>query len=164
MRQGVPARYLADVATGDLYWADSRCVVAAKCLAIQFFNPLYTLGKMTWHLGHLPVAALKGRALSWDLWQLVRSPLYGVAVQLTALYGILCPYEGRKREAQVEFAWQGGVSYREDFRKTKYPKEVSGWEACWRGAHDAQAFYLAYCFQVRGNLRDPHIILRREPA
>jgi hypothetical protein len=99
--------------------------------------------------------------LSHGLFEIIKAPLFGLGVELAALYGIFKPYHGRKFEAMIEKAWQQGASYKKDVRIEPHPCNKKN---CWED-FDTRPFYLAYCFQVRGNVHDTQRIsvIKREP-
>lgn len=106
--------------------------------------------------------------MTTGLFEIVKAPLFFVAVELAALYGIIRPYYGRKFEALLEEAWQQGISFKKDFRFTPAGGKKEGLdcisEGCVQGLFETEphAFYLAHCFQVRGNTSSPKIeVLRR---
>jgi hypothetical protein len=97
------------------------------------------------------------------LYEIVKAPIFGFWAILTGLYGIPKPYHGRKIEAIIERAWENGISFKDDFRNIP-PREGEGClEAFAKDIMQTRPFYLAYCFQVRDNTRDPRIVvIRRE--
>lgn len=104
------------------------------------------------------------QAIGADLWDVVRAPFYGLAMMFSALYGIYDPYVGREYEARVEHALMHNISYKEDFRTKKREAVKNCWPEFIYGIQNAQAFYLAYCFQIRGNINDPSIhVMSRQP-
>jgi hypothetical protein len=101
--------------------------------------------------------------LGTGLFEVVKAPLFGLGCELAAIYGIFKPYHGRKCEALIENAWQQGASYREDLREIPARPNETCWTAAEKDMRTARAFYLAHCFQPRGNVREPHItVIRRE--
>lgn len=99
------------------------------------------------------------------LYEIVKAPPFGCGAVLAGLYGILKPFHGRKIEAMIENAWQKGVSFKEDFRHIPARSGENCWEAFVTDMMSLRPFYLAHCFQVRGNTRDSNIVLiRREPV
>lgn len=90
-------------------------------------------------------------SLSIGLFEIIKAPLFGVGLELAALYGICKPYHGRKFVANIDRAWQRGYSFREDMRRIIRPGDSSMTTAsslCDR----SNPFFLAYCFQPRGNI------------
>jgi hypothetical protein len=197
-----PSRvYSEDVNTGDMYKNEKWDVIAAKCGLVAFGTPLYTLGKMAWHVFDTSMMIIgialetlvevgrqfackrfqKGLVemreglseiagtLGAGLFEVVSAPIFGLGVEVAALYGIFKPYHGRKFVAMIEKAWHKGASYRDDVRKfvmmieKSLPKGASCKDFIKKFSDFAnkpsetfrtRPLYLAYCFQVRGNTRD----------
>lgn len=177
--------YIEEVRTGDLYKNDSVNIVAMKCLMVVLATPIYTMGKICWYLcqttidvsaivldtlykvgqeivyGRLNESSVEMRhefsqlsdAIGDGLFEIVKAPIFALGVELVALYGILKPYHGRKFEALIENAWQKGVSSKNDLRNI--PQKENCVEDLLQGIRDSRPLYLAYCFQVRGNLSNP---------
>jgi hypothetical protein len=104
------------------------------------------------------------QVLANGIFDIVKSPFLAIGCELAAIYGIFKPFHGRKFERIFENAWQNGVSFREDARKFPEPSEKFSWKDFKRDIHNANPFYLASCFQVRGNVKEPRVIVvRREP-
>jgi hypothetical protein len=187
--------YVANTETGELYVDDSKVEVMTKCaLLITMGIPLYTIGQMVWNSvktvvdviviahktfkqaakdlldGECSMAAKTlfdgfiqsiPSSIAENVWKVVQ------ALEAAALYGLYDPYEGRALESRIERLWQGGASYKEDFRYTNTPETDRG--CCAAFANDVQsakAFYLAHCFQVRGQAQDTNSfrILKQEPV
>lgn len=164
--------YICDRATGDLYLNEESYVVAGKCLAMAFATPVYTLATMAWHLGKIPFDIhhflfqqnQPGRSLlelpisvATSLFDAAKAPLFGCAVELSSLYGVLKPYHGRKIEAALEHGWQKGASYREDFRKIPARKGETCLQAARTDISQRKPFFFAHCFQVRGNIHEKRV-------
>jgi hypothetical protein len=98
------------------------------------------------------------------LFEVIKTPIFSLGAQLTCVYGTFRPYHGRKFEAMIEHAWQQGASYKEDFRNVPLRTGENCWSAFVKDVHDAHPFYLAHCFQVRGNVNDPRIVVIRREA
>ncbi|MBS0604326.1 MAG: hypothetical protein JSS60_04720 [Verrucomicrobia bacterium] len=102
-------------------------------------------------------------AFGTGLYEIVKAPFFGLGCELAALYGVVKPFHGRKIEAMIEKAWQNGASYKEDFRNVPARPGETCWQAFRKDMQDAHPFYLAHCFQVRGNVHDPRItVIRRD--
>ncbi len=97
------------------------------------------------------------------IFEIVKAPIFGLGVELAALYGVAKPFHGRKFEALIENAWKKGASYKDDFRNIPARPNESCWQAFVQDIKGSHPFYLAHCFQVRENVNDPRIIvIRRE--
>ena len=98
------------------------------------------------------------------IWNIVKSPLFALGIEFAAIYGIFDPFRGRAIEAKIEHAWQNNVLYKEDLRETQTPDTGSCWRNFVNDVTASQAFYLAWCFQVRGDSNDDkHFkIIKRE--
>lgn len=100
------------------------------------------------------------KVLATGLFNIIKIPLFALGAEIAALYGIFKPYHGRKFEARIEKAWESGASYKEDVRNIPPPGNgESHLTAFFSGVRDTPAFYLAHCFQVRGNTHDPRVVL-----
>ncbi|SRR5581483_11282295 len=93
-------------------------------------------------------------ALSTGLFEIGKSPFFGIGCMLAATYGVFKPYHARKFEALLENAWQQGCSYKEDLRNVPERPNENCWQAFVKDVLDCHTFYLAHCFQVRGNTGD----------
>lgn len=162
--------YVVNTQTGALYWDEDQSLIAWKCFKVFCGAPFYIAGIMAWNFGKAFIEPLRiglahrevveiPKAVALDLWDVVRAPIYGLGMMLTALYGICDPYTGREYEATVENALMHEVSYKEDFRNKKREEVPDCWPELIYGIQNAQAFYLAYCFQIRGNINDPRITI-----
>jgi hypothetical protein len=99
-----------------------------------------------------------------NLFEIVKGPIFGLGTALAALYGTVKPYHGRVFEALMEKAWQQGASYKDDFRNIPPRAGENCWEAFVKDVQLAHPFYLAHCFQSRGNINDPRIVRISPPA
>ena len=182
--------YIEDKLTGDLYIDESASVIAIKCTAIFSVTPLYTAGVIAWNLYQLCGGVARAAAEMFKamrngcsdvsemkrtfsllphtckerLMEMISAPLFGLGMAGAAALGVLKPLHGRSIEALVEKAWHKGASYKDDMRKIPERKAENAWVSCWKDIHSGKEFFLAYCFQVRGNLSDRDIrVLRRAP-
>ena len=97
-------------------------------------------------------------------WYILLTPCFTLAIELVAFCALFKPYSMRKIEAMLEKAWHGGVSYTRDIRKITgiYNMTRSDCMAYLREIHRDRVFYLAYCFQARGNVSEVKVI-KTEP-
>ncbi len=103
------------------------------------------------------------QTLGTGLFEVVKAPLFALGNELAAIYGLFKPYHARKFEAIIEKAWQQGASYKEDLRKVPARPGENDWTSFVKDVQDAHPFYLAHCFQVRGNVNGPGItVIRRD--
>lgn len=196
MRQVSELTYIEDVKTGELYVDESACSIATKCSLIALVLPIFTLGKMGWHvaktpleIGSIAISAISNigqlfaagslweaakeaqceifhifEVLSNSLFEVVKAPLFALGCEFVAIYGIFKPYHGRKFEALIENAWQQGASQKLDFRNIPARPGESCLTAFFKDVLEPRPFYLAHCFQVRGNTRDSLItVTARNP-
>jgi hypothetical protein len=143
--RGEEISYLMKKETGDLYWDEDVAPVAVKCALVFVATPLYTLGVMSWYALQIPFDLLDPKKIVKDIWNVARVPIYALGMELALCYGLITLdlYGAREKEAAVESALWRGASYKEDLRMKN------------RGENDkVKAFYLAWCFQKRGNIRD----------
>src|ERR1700722_1105444 len=108
---------------------------------------------------------LQGVEIAGDeLIEVVKAPLFGLGAELAAIGGMIKPHRFRAWEAIVENRWQNGISYKEDFRNIPPREGENCWQAFVKDIQEKRPFYLAYCFQVSGNVNDPCIhVIRRAP-
>ena len=155
--------YTVGVMAWNVYITSSKVVEATgrmirdmgKEIALgRFYQASLVYDKETTHIS---------TAFKNGLWGCATAPLFGLMLEGAGIITIFRPYQGRKIEAIIEKAWRQGMSYKADIRKIKKRDGEDDCQACWKDAHTAQAFYLAYCFQPRGKVTDPRIrVLRRE--
>jgi hypothetical protein len=102
------------------------------------------------------------------LFAILKSPLYGVALGLAALSGIIRPLQGRHCVALIEKAWHHGASYKDNVWKDI---EAQGEQSCdslsgcmtacqaiSRAVHMGNEFFLALCFLERGNRENVRVL------
>ncbi len=126
----------------------------------QFAICRYYEGMMEMRRGFSQVPEMFGNGL----FEIIKAPLFGLGAELASIYGVFRPYHGRKIEAIIEKAWQQGASYKDDFRNITPRVGESCWDAFVKDVWDARPFYLAHCFQVRGNVNDPRVVIIRREA
>lgn len=129
--------HIEDVWTKDKYLNEGKWKIRGLCglavLATPFAQPLPVLVLVAWRIGKLisfyefwmePKEHLFGYKLplpyhiensfkyrSWqytkDALRILSSPLVVPMLQISAIYGIIMPYDGRKLYAQTELAYYG---------------------------------------------------------
>ncbi len=153
---------------GKIGWEAVRTPFEIGTIAL---DTLHQIGQQML-LGRLYESALLARdglsqvseTLGSGLFEIVKAPLFLLGAELAAIQGIFKPYHGRKFEAMIEKAWQNGISYKEDFRKIPVREGEDCWQAFKTDILNLRTFYLAHCFQVRGNVSDARIsVIRRTP-
>ena len=140
-------------------------------ITVLFLDTIAKAGEQFVHGKFSESGALLTRGISQitetfgkGVWEVIKAPLFGVAMAIAGLYGIFKPYHGRRVEALIENAWQQGISYKNDLRTIPERPGENCWEAFVKYINSPHPFYLAHCFQIRGNISDPHIhLIRREP-
>lgn len=108
-----------DLSNGDQYWEDDPNIVRLKCLGLVAATPLvHALGLILnlanriaklitfahfWHAstGHYSLEE-KGWSLGKDLLRVTFTPLIYIGLELSALYGLILPSNGRKLYATFE--------------------------------------------------------------
>lgn len=101
--------------------------------------------------------------LGHGVYEIGKSPVFALGCEAAAIYGIFKPYHGRKFEAKIEKAWQQGASYKEDLRCIPARPGENCWTAFVTDIKKTPAFYLAHCFQVRGNVNEARVtVIKRE--
>jgi hypothetical protein len=188
--------YIEEIRTGEMQLDEPGYIIVIKCAMIALGMPLYTVGKMGWHmfktpfeisalaintliktgeqlaLGRLYEGAVEMRhgfsqvpeIFGEGLFEIIKAPIFALGAELAALGGIVRPYHGRGIEKIIEFAWQKGASYQEDFKNPPPRTGENCWDAFVKDVHDTHPFYLGPCFQGRGNVNDAQIIVIRREA
>ena len=111
----------------------------------------------------------KGWTKGWELgveslFEIIKCPIFGLGVELSAIYGIFRPYFGRKFVGKLEHAWLNGISYKESFNRIPARAGETCLEAFSKDIQSSHPYYLAQCFQVRGNVNDARVVvINREP-
>ena len=146
-----PQEFLIEKSTGDLYAKDDPISVAQKCVGILIGAPLYmaTVLVATAIRSALQVVVISSRVFSniinkgyiagvistiwdaitvivFDLSRCVKAPFYTVAIMIAALWGIIQPYEGRKKIAELEYEW-----HEKKIIQNGYEKQHSTWKPAW---------------------------------
>lgn len=178
---------------GNIYYDEPADMVAGKCAGLLAGVPLYTLGKIGWHVCKTPLQVVKVvlntlvgmgqklaamelygavrelgngcsqavRETAEEIFEVVKAPLFGLGMEFAAVYGLVKPFHARYAVQKIEHAWYCGVSYKQDIRHD-YDHSLMAFFA---GIRDGKPWYLAYCFQIRGNTHNPkYHIIRREPV
>jgi len=99
------------------------------------------------------------------VYEIIKSPIFGIGAAFGGICGVIKPFRGRTIEARVENAWQNGVSHKNDFRNIPPRAGENCLQAFFKDVLDSRPFYLAHCFQIRGNTHDPSVtVIRRSPV
>lgn len=118
--------YIIDESTGRRYWNESKGIVRFKSALLAFGTPL--IHPLTSLVAGVGLSALKVLSLShfWapndindsfpkklanmsiDLLKIVLWPIFLLSLELSALYGLFSPYDGRKLYASLERAYYEG--------------------------------------------------------
>lgn len=99
-------------------------------------------------------AAQVAETVGTGLYEIVKAPLFGLGCELAAIYGVFKPFHGRKIESDIEYAWQHGASFKEDFRLIPARPDEDCLTAFVKDIQSDHPFFLAHCFQARGNVND----------
>lgn len=151
---------------GKIGWHMARTPIEIGTICIDALTkigPELALGHLYESAGQAHLSASRvAQAFGTGLFEVVKAPFYLIAAEFAAIYGIFKPYHGRRLEAAIEKAWQNGTSYKEDFRNIPARSGETCWQAFKTDIQIAHTFYLAHCFQVRGNVNDPRFnVLKR---
>jgi hypothetical protein len=143
---------------------------ALKITAVAIDTFMHTLGKLfrgNFQEGGEILSkgvSLIGRTAGVCLFEVIKAPLFGVGCELAALYGIVKPHHGRKYEGLIENAWQQGVSYKLNEGRVPHGPGDSCLQEFAKEKQEASSFYLAQCFQIRGNTNESRItVVSQEP-
>lgn len=135
--------YLADRKKNDVYWAEEKEVVQAKCALLFFVTPLFAAAKMIYAVINTVVQIAKNIFLSLHLlsqgdfsksfekltecskiggkglWEIVKAPLFCISYQSVALYGLYNPFRARKYIAQIEQIWNYNIPFLPGIKECK---------------------------------------------
>lgn len=119
-------KYLKDETTQRPYWNEDEAVVRKKCAWLAIGTPIFhaialvgnvayriiallTLSHFWWPKEGEKEYSLKERAkdAGKDLLRIVAAPFVYVALEVSAIYGLFRPYDGRKLYASLERAEYG---------------------------------------------------------
>ena len=84
---------------------------------------------------------------------IIRVPLLGLGMWISAALGILRPLHGRQWVALFDRALHDGASYRDHLFKVLDQKQCT-FASCWKDIHLGKECFLTYCFLDRGNVDD----------
>ncbi len=148
---------------GKMIWYTIRAPIAISAVAAESIANAakeFAMGRCLESSTELK----KGLIRSWELgveslFEIVKCPIFGLGVELGAIYGIFRPNFGRKIVGKLEHAWLNGISYKQSFNRIPPRDGENCLEAFSKDIQSTHPFYLAQCFQVRGNVNDPHIIV-----
>ncbi len=151
-------------AAGKMAW---YAVKTPLEIGILVFDKMFVLGKVLYECKFSEVVPEIRNAftqisgtLGTGIFEIVKAPIFAIGCDLAAIYGIFRPYHGRKFEALIEHAWQQGASYKEDLRNVPPRDGENCWTAFVKDLRDSHPFYLAHCFQVRGNVNEPRVVVK----
>ncbi len=95
-----------------------------------------------------------------DIFNIIRDVCYTPLLMLVALYGVIFSREGRELMGILDLSWHHGVTYENDIRNvleklTDEHKDMSVWNLYWTALKtDKLVFYLPWCMQSRGNVKE----------
>lgn len=103
-------RYIKDQSTGKRYWNESTGCVRVKCLllslATPFIQPLWMIANVAYRILRIGRNCLdktyRQNELRMDALRILATPFAYVGLELSALYGIFSPYNGRKLYGTIE--------------------------------------------------------------
>lgn len=119
--------YIIDESTGRRYWNESKGIVRFKSALLALGTPF--IQPLTSGVAGVAFSALKVLSLShfWapndindslstrladmfvDLLKIVLWPIFLLSLELSAIYGLFSPYDGRKLYASLERVYYGGA-------------------------------------------------------
>lgn len=176
--------------TLDRYRHEPLIIIATKCFGLFLIvQPVYFLMYSMLHFIRLflvPIVNLSPLAFFKEAWKIVQIPFLYIGMEFAALYGIVCPLEGRALLGKLELALHNGISdlllYTESgkalwidlFGEEALQKRITRRQAVQyeRTARsfieyvkeaffeeDPQhALFMGFCMQPLGNRNDPHLI------
>jgi hypothetical protein len=153
---------------GKMCWFACKAPIEMTALTIDAFtktgNRFYS-GKFNEGLTELRNGVTQvGESFADGLFELVKAPLFGLGAELAAVYGIFRAPFGKRAESLIEHAWQKGVTYKEVARGVQARQGEHCLQSFINDIRESHPFYLAQCFQERGHISNPRlIILSRQP-
>lgn len=96
------------------------------------------------------------RAITTDIWRIVRDPIYAFGMMAASFFCIFFPLEGRVWLDRIEREWHEGASYRLDVGYGKSEEELKkmGCARLFSQLMSGKVFFLGYCMQRRGNIEE----------
>ncbi len=153
---------IIDLKSEKRYGQEPLLTIAIKALALFLIVlPVYTAVYVTLHLFRLPctLVHLSATVTLKQIWTLVRTPFYFVALEFGALYACFKPLEGRVLFGKLESALHDGKSRRQSvqYQKEDSPVGTLVWDFLFSKEHE-KTIFAAFCMQPIGSLKDPHVI------
>ncbi len=143
------------------YPSEGYSSIRCTCLSAATVLPIYGTAYLVWHAVRAPLGAIStffhtveelmtrpsislvGRLIclpvchfAQGVWMAIRTPLFMIALESAALYGLVRPLEGRRCFASIERVWRGEPPFTLDFHQN----------------------YLVRAFQPYGALNDPSVV------
>ena len=145
------------------YLQEPMWLIAAKCFTLFFaVLPVYFLLYTMAQLVRLPFASIANLSLVLfckEIWTVIRTPFYFVALDFAALYGVFKPLEGRVLLGEIESLLHDGKGRRqsESYQKIQRPFGALCWDFLVQKELKTTQF-IAFCMQPIGRTDDPHIV------
>lgn len=137
-------------------------MIAVKCFLLYIAGlSLYFLAYTAIHLVRMPIVTIvhcSPQIFVEQLWALVKIPLYFLALEFAALYGIVRPLEGRALFSGIEACLHGSKKDRwTDVRMADLPSnsEILRDTLCEKENH--YSLFAGVCFQSLGRTDDQRI-------
>jgi hypothetical protein len=136
---------VVDTLTGDRFNNDDRSTIRVKCLLLSLTVPVLhtiaafidildklclfmkTLRKLITYEDEDPIMKQVVDLIKITV-QIVLAPVCVVLLEFSALYGLVCPYNGRKLFANLERFRYGSAALAECFQPTAFGDQVKGTE------------------------------------
>jgi len=136
---------IVDTLTGDRFNNDDRSTIRVKCLLLSLTVPVLhtiaalidildklclfikTLRKLITYEDEEPIMK-KVADLMKIIVQIILVPVCVILLELAALYGLVCPYNGRKLFANLERFRYGSDAFAPCFQPTAFGDQVNGTE------------------------------------
>lgn len=146
----------------EFYLHEPLVQTAVKCaLLFSLGNPAYFLcytAMQCIRLITVPVYNASLTALGKELWHLIKLPLYFLGMQVSALYGIINPLEGRALLAEWERALHDGKTRSQAAQRHVNLSEIDPLAQMFLKEEPEWAGFIAFCMQPLGRLSDPRVI------
>lgn len=189
-------RYILHNPTGLLFLDEAKATVWLKCAILALVSPVFMGMHMLWSAARIliDISAIAIRSLSnfiqrrislevmaqalkeisgrsyHQITKLVIAPLCLIGMELSALLGLVLPYEGRRFFSYAESLFFQSVGTKELYCSWCYLDRVQHPQDLLDIFSRKEVFFLAACFQPRGILREKvanqlkYRVLQRNPV
>jgi hypothetical protein len=140
-------------------------LIAFKCFLVLIAFPFYSAGVMATHLVRCITLVSYNLyqkdfsesllSLSQEIVAVVKVPFYGLAIEFSAILGLLLPLPMRSLIASLERDWSGSEKKDSFFRIKDQNEKDEKLKNYFINRHSKLTIFLAHCFQPLGKLNNP---------